>query len=28
MQAVNNPELGDIANEVTSKLKKVIEALD
>jgi len=28
MQAVNNPDLGEIANEVTSRLKKVIEALD
>lgn len=27
MQAVKNPELGEIAAEVTSRLKKVIEAL-
>lgn len=27
MQAVNNPKLGDIANQVQAKLKKVIESL-
>jgi uncharacterized protein (DUF302 family) len=27
MQAITNPDLGDIANQVTEKLKKVIESL-
>jgi len=27
MQAINNPTLGDIANQVQAKLKKVIESL-